>query len=816
VTVAGQELLNLRYTYDEVSNIKTITDGGKIKTFEYDKNNQLTKAIIPGTFIEPTPTPGTAALKVGDTLGNGVFEFTPILSGLMGLDYYSSSIGIDFGMVAPGVKKIELVPDEKYSTHRITDNTIALYISNDNTNYTLIPRTDWEYQKDEKGIITLTLKERLATRYLKLHIKYDERGWNYEPVNKSTFLNEIAKMLRVYQEATSRTEEYQYDAAGNRKLSRVTLVQTAELTSQYYTNTDRLKTDGRYAFTYDNAGNMVKKGNTFVINEDTVNFTTSGEGVEYWEYKYDLLNRLINVTKNGTIVAEYAYDPEGLRVVKKAKGETTHYVFQGTEPIFEKRINAGKTKSYVYALGKYLARVDGVIGDPDAKKYFYHTDYAGSIRVITDQAGEVVYKADYFAFGTQFAKDGEFEELHGFTGKEYDPDIGLYYFNARWYDPDLGRFISEDPAGQGPNPYSYCGNNPLNRVDPTGKVWWWLVSAIISGLDSYLCGGDFLQGFVMGAFTGAMGYGINAFVGQAWGATLGAVGTRVVSGAIAGGIMGGISGQGAIKGAVYGAVSGVISYEMDMRYGEFADKNWFNEALIGGLKGGFNALLRGGDFVEGFEYGTVSASTSIIQKYYSSGGGSSGKVVIVVGEDSDNGNFVKAGETYKLETTSYGDEVITIICGKDVKSVDELMQKIEDIASKGKIDRIAYFGHSGRSALYAFEAPGENIYAREGWQKSWFNEGAKMELYGCNAGVGFRSIAQKLADKTGISVWAYTSSSFFTADYKLGHLQRLPTDQDVAASRVDGDRIWLTPNNGRPMTEFTPHPWYWYWNPKNW
>ncbi|NLY74435.1 MAG: hypothetical protein GX075_03950, partial [Firmicutes bacterium] len=291
VTVAGQELLNLSYTYDEISNIKTITDNGKLKTYEYDKNNQLTKAVTSGNFLETTPTPGTAALKTNDVLGNGILEFTPILSGLMGLDYYASSIGIDFGMVAPGVKKIELVPDKDYATHRINENTIALYVSTDNLNYTLIPRTDWEYQKDDQGVITLTLKEKLATRYLKLHVKYDERGRNFEPVNKATFLNEIAQMLRVYQEAETRTEEYQYDAAGNRKFTRVTLVQTAEFESLYYTNSDRLKTDGKYAFAYDNAGNMVKKGNTFEISGDTVTFTISGEGVEYWEYEYDLLNR---------------------------------------------------------------------------------------------------------------------------------------------------------------------------------------------------------------------------------------------------------------------------------------------------------------------------------------------------------------------------------------------------------------------------------------------------------------------------------------------------------------------------------------------
>ena len=74
-------------------------------------------------------------------------------------------------------------------------------------------------------------------------------------------------------------------------------MQTAEFESLYYTNSDRLKTDGKYAFAYDNAGNLVKKGNTFEISGDTVTFTISGEGVEYWEYEYDLLNRLIKVPK---------------------------------------------------------------------------------------------------------------------------------------------------------------------------------------------------------------------------------------------------------------------------------------------------------------------------------------------------------------------------------------------------------------------------------------------------------------------------------------------------------------------------------------
>lgn len=66
---------------------------------------------------------------------------------------------------------------------------------------------------------------------------------------------------------------------------------------------------------------------------------------------------------------------------------------------------------------------------------------------------------------------GDIGEEHGFTGKEYDPGTGLYYYNARWDDPDLGRFILEDPAADpnNPNLYSYYGSNPVTRIDSSGQ-----------------------------------------------------------------------------------------------------------------------------------------------------------------------------------------------------------------------------------------------------------------------------------------------------------------------------------------------------------
>ena len=215
-TNSGTNILQQHFTYDGCSNITAINEGSGIKTFDYDANNQLTRSVTPGKFLEQDPTSGNYGLKVGDYLGATWMDFTPTLNAMMGLDYNSSSIGIDFGSVQPGIKKIQLIPDKAYQTNRVVAGTLDLYTSSDNATYQIVPKTSWNFVKDSQGIITITLNDRLATRYLKVHVKFDERDISFTPKNKATFLNQLANMLPVYQEAAYRTEEFQYDAAGNR------------------------------------------------------------------------------------------------------------------------------------------------------------------------------------------------------------------------------------------------------------------------------------------------------------------------------------------------------------------------------------------------------------------------------------------------------------------------------------------------------------------------------------------------------------------------------------------------------------------------
>jgi RHS repeat-associated protein len=90
---------------------------------------------------------------------------------------------------------------------------------------------------------------------------------------------------------------------------------------------------------------------------------------------------------------------------------------------------------------------------------------------ITDIYQNTVKSYDYDAFGNILGEDGSLaHNAFTYTGREYHPRSGLYYYRSRWYDPEIGRFITQDPIGflGGTNLYAYVGNSPVVFIDPLG------------------------------------------------------------------------------------------------------------------------------------------------------------------------------------------------------------------------------------------------------------------------------------------------------------------------------------------------------------
>jgi len=152
-------------------------------------------------------------------------------------------------------------------------------------------------------------------------------------------------------------------------------------------------------------------------------------------------------------------------------------------PLDKKVVSGGSTTLYI---GEYYEVKDGVVTKyifggnlrlavvKGANTYYYHKDHLGSTGATTDVNGNQVEGADYLPFGSMREHAGSNVSDYKFTDQELDNETNLYNYDARLYDPVLGMFVTPDSIvpnmfdPQDLNRYSYCRNNPLIYVDPSG------------------------------------------------------------------------------------------------------------------------------------------------------------------------------------------------------------------------------------------------------------------------------------------------------------------------------------------------------------
>ena len=273
-------------------------------------------------------------------------------------------------------------------------------------------------------------------------------------------------------------------------------------------------------------------------------------------YTYDGLNQLIGFT-DGETVASYAYNVDGLRIKKTVDDKTIHHVWDGSQQIIADVVDNEFYEANCYLRGTNLVATYNYQNGVKSGYTYYTQNAHGDVVNLTDETGAVTKSYTYDAFGVEQNIDDADDNAFRYCGEYYDSESGTIYLRARYYDPAIGRFISRDSVtGENTDPlslnlYTYCHNNPIIGIDPSGHIFNILIGA---GIGAVVSGGISLVSSIISEG------GINK---DNWKKIVANVAVDMAAGAISGGLAATgvlVGGQMIVNGAINGLASIAHTY----------------------------------------------------------------------------------------------------------------------------------------------------------------------------------------------------------------------------------------------------------------
>lgn len=209
-------------------------------------------------------------------------------------------------------------------------------------------------------------------------------------------------------------------------------------------------------FGYDSRGNLTSDGAT--------------------TYGYDAENRLI--TASGAHTATLTYDPLGRLFQIVSGSNTTQFLYDGDALVAEYNGSGTLLNRYVHGplADNPMVWYQGATVSSSSRNSL-QVDHQGSVVSVANTTGTAEALNTYDEYGTPGSSNsGRFQ----YTGQTWIAELGLNYYKARFYSPYLGRFLQTDPVGyqEDVDLYTYVGNDPADRSDPSGKCPWCIVGAI--------------------------------------------------------------------------------------------------------------------------------------------------------------------------------------------------------------------------------------------------------------------------------------------------------------------------------------------------
>jgi RHS repeat-associated protein len=484
-------------TYDLMGNLKTRTDSqGRTHHYDYDLNNNLTRHTDPKGQVT-----------------NYSYDALDRLTRIIDADGRTTQYHYDLG------GRLVLVHDTvsgetRYTydildrlTRELTDRGMIEYqydAANQLTRRILNGSDVTDYEYDNAGRLTeirhtapsyagATNEDAPSPIAYGAAQQMEGEGWGEGQTQEITFKYDTAGQMIAQTGSNGITQAYTYDSAGR-------------LTEIVYTSPDGEELD-RIDYDYDPSGHIVTRNRTggsdtndapftatydednrlLTVNDHPLTYDDNGNLIERETesgklvYEYNSDNRLRRFERwnegesQPVIVATYEYDREGRRtqktVTENGTEKTVNFTWEGTRLIEERDADNRLIKSYRYGLGYAPTQVIDLTG-----VYPVHTDHLDTPQYLTDQQGNVVWRANYTAYGSvelDEDPDGDGNAITfniRFPGQYEDTESGLYYNHHRYYDPKTGRYITSDPIGLrgGLNSYAYAAQDPISNVDPLG------------------------------------------------------------------------------------------------------------------------------------------------------------------------------------------------------------------------------------------------------------------------------------------------------------------------------------------------------------
>ncbi|TPG36297.1 FG-GAP-like repeat-containing protein [Flavobacterium pectinovorum] len=283
----------------------------------------------------------------------------------------------------------------------------------------------------------------------------------------------------------SRNESFKYDAQDRlTEFTNATGIQEKQL----YDDEGRITENSLGTYTY--AKDKPYQNAAITVKPEALTYYTArpSQNITYNAFKSPVL-----IDEKGIDKISFTYNDGndrsamfygGLQDEKLDRPLRKYYSADGSMEIKE---NRGVFEFITYIGGDGYSAPIVFRSNNTTQDYLYlQRDYQGSIVAITNQAGAIVEKRLFDAWGAIVSvQDGAGNKLavltildRGYTGHEHLQSVGLINMNGRIYDPKLHRFLQPDnfvqdaSNTQNYNRYAYVLNNPLKYTDFNGESWW--------------------------------------------------------------------------------------------------------------------------------------------------------------------------------------------------------------------------------------------------------------------------------------------------------------------------------------------------------